>query len=184
MKLTLRFLVVFSLISVLAALLSCGTGDHRRLTLSCNERNDLYRVLLENNIICLRYDTPTEAVKMARPGSEVLILALHDCRFIPVRAAKTLLAAGKVAGYDRAVFGLDESSDAGAILYQMPETGWFVSTTKLSQFITARYAPEKVMREMDLNLWDISSKNSVNKCFEKIRKEMVPNMCRWRWLII
>jgi hypothetical protein len=238
MKLSVRLVASFSLFMVMAALQSCTSGNQRKLVLSCSEQNDLYRVLVENNIVCLRYDTPAEAVDMAKPGSGLLvladgypdeetridssffqrvrekrlhlyieypsylpgqepeeprrtalervvvtsgrikgldsmqILALHDCRFIPVRAENPLLAAGKVAGYDRAVYGLDVNPVAGAILYEMPGTGWLVSTTKLSQFITARYAPKKAMQA----LWEFIISKTWGDSMQSVNIEWTPDV--------
>jgi hypothetical protein len=73
------------------------------------------------------------------------ILCIHDCNYIPVKIRVPLLSVGKVAGFDHAVFGLD-SPDAGAILFKVPEYSLLVSTTKLSHFITARYAPQESIR--------------------------------------
>jgi hypothetical protein len=73
------------------------------------------------------------------------ILCIHDCNYIPVKVEDPLLSVGKVAGFDHAVFGLD-SLDAGAILFKIPEFNLLVSTTNLSHFITARYAPEESIR--------------------------------------
>ncbi len=80
--------------------------------------------------------------------TKMQILALHDCSFIPLNVADPLLAVSKVAGFDRAIYGLDEDSETRAILFKLPETGWLVSTTKLSQFVTARYAPQKAIQEI------------------------------------
>ncbi len=68
------------------------------------------------------------------------ILAIHDCHFVPVRAAGADLVVARVAGLDRAVYGLDDV-EAHPILFVHPRGNVLVSTTKLSQFITARYAP-------------------------------------------
>jgi hypothetical protein len=74
------------------------------------------------------------------------ILALHDCRFIPLNVRDPLLSVSKVAGFDQAIYGLDKDSETGAILFELQGTGWLVSTTKLSQFVTARYAPKKAIQ--------------------------------------
>ena len=48
----------------------------------------------------------------------------------------------KVAGFDKAVYGLDGTT-AHPILFVHPtNSNLLVSTTKLSQFITARYSPK------------------------------------------
>jgi len=67
------------------------------------------------------------------------ILAIHDCHFVPVHADGPHLVAARVAGFDTAVYGLPET--VFPILFEHPRGGVLVATTKLSQFVTARYAP-------------------------------------------
>jgi hypothetical protein len=69
------------------------------------------------------------------------ILAVNGLNFTPVKVKNPMLAAARVAGFDNAVFGLPEESDA--ILFQYPKGNILVSTTKLSHFITGRYGPQK-----------------------------------------
>ena len=45
------------------------------LILSCKPENDLYRVLQENRIACVRHDTPAQAVDAAPQGAAIMILA-------------------------------------------------------------------------------------------------------------
>jgi hypothetical protein len=73
------------------------------------------------------------------------ILAIHSCRFIPLNAENAHMVMARVAGYDYASFGLPQN--ASPILFELPSDSpgaglALVSTTKLSQFITARYAPQ------------------------------------------
>jgi len=67
------------------------------------------------------------------------ILAIHDCHFLPVAAERTHLVAARVAGFDTAVFGLPK--EVWPILFEHPRGDLLVATTKLSQFVTSRYAP-------------------------------------------
>jgi hypothetical protein len=71
------------------------------------------------------------------------ILAIHDCRLITIKAANSDIVIARVAGFDTAVYGLPK--ETYPLLTQIPlaqnKGGLLVSTTKLSQFITARYAP-------------------------------------------
>lgn len=71
------------------------------------------------------------------------ILAIHDCHFIPVKAGNPDIVIARVAGFDNAVYGLPE--ETYPVLFEIPEYNekgtFMVSTTKLSQFLTARYAP-------------------------------------------
>lgn len=73
------------------------------------------------------------------------LLAIHDCRFVEVQADNPYLVAARVAGYDSAVFGVDDVQ-AWPILFEHPRGGLLVCTTKLSQFVTARYAPRDAIQ--------------------------------------
>jgi len=75
------------------------------------------------------------------------LLALHECHFVEVQAERPFLVAAKVAGFDTAVYGLDDVQ-AWPILFQHPRAAILVSTTKLSQFVTARYATQDAMQEV------------------------------------
>lgn len=68
------------------------------------------------------------------------ILGIHDCHFVPVTAEHSHMVVAKVAGFDTAVYGLPKTN-IWPILFEHPGTKVLVSTTKLSQFVTARYAP-------------------------------------------
>ena len=74
------------------------------------------------------------------------ILDLHDCHFLPVSTTSTSLTSqlvlGRVAGFDTAVFGLPDP--AYPLLFKVPQRRVLVATTKLSQFVTARYSPPDV----------------------------------------
>jgi len=68
------------------------------------------------------------------------ILMVNDCHFLPVQAEAAHLMLARVAGFDRAVYGL-EGTEAHPILFEHPQGNLLVATTKLSHFITGRYAP-------------------------------------------
>ena len=79
------------------------------------------------------------------PGLQRMrILEINDGRFVPVAGVKRPLVPwlvfARVAGLDRAVFGLPKSA-VSPILFEHPTRAVLVATTKLSQFVTARYAP-------------------------------------------
>jgi hypothetical protein len=74
------------------------------------------------------------------------LLAIHDCHFVPAAASNPLLVVARVAGYDTAVFGLPKESFP--ILFEIPERRMMVATTKLSAFLTARYAPTEDWRQV------------------------------------
>lgn len=75
------------------------------------------------------------------------ILMIHGCRFMPIQgegshavlaqAEGAHIVIARVAGFDTAVYGLPE--ERYPVLFE--HDGLLVSTTKLSQFVTARFAP-------------------------------------------
>jgi len=73
------------------------------------------------------------------------LLAIHDCHFVETKAARADLVVAKVAGFDTAVFGLADVP-THPILFEHPDGKILVSTTKLSQFVTARYATKDAIQ--------------------------------------
>ena len=72
------------------------------------------------------------------------ILQLHDCHVLPIKADSASLkpadlVLARVAGYDTAVYGLSEESTP--MLLHHGEDEILIATSKLSQFVTARYGP-------------------------------------------
>ena len=74
------------------------------------------------------------------------ILAIHGCQFVPVNATRADIVMARVAGFDTAVYGLPEETHP--ILFEHDQGNLLVATTKLSQCITARYAPSEAWREI------------------------------------
>ncbi len=196
---------------------SCTIGK-QRIAISCNEENDLYRVMKENRIPCTRFDSPEEAILRAKAGGSVMILAenypfqtvmldsdlyekvvqkqlrlyieypaslpghsskgiqtthwerivvssdvfgpnlqekrilmIHDGHYVDMELDNPDLVLARVAGFDSAIFGIPDASmhvlgraalcpDGGGEIY--------VSTTKLSHFVTGRYAPTEAWSEV------------------------------------
>ncbi|MBO3808029.1 MAG: hypothetical protein FGF50_00270 [Candidatus Brockarchaeota archaeon] len=77
------------------------------------------------------------------------ILNMHDCWFLPVEEMGSHLMLAKVAGYDKAVFGLPE--DSHPVLFEHSKN-IMVSTSKLSQFRTGRYAPSGAWKQVWIKL--------------------------------
>lgn len=69
------------------------------------------------------------------------ILGLHDCRYVVTTASDPILVLARVAGFDTAVFGLPE--ERFPILFELPERKLIISTTKLSGFVSGRFAPAR-----------------------------------------
>ena len=80
--------------------------------------------------------------------AKLRILAIHGCRFVPLKAENPHIVIGRVAGFDTAVYGLPKESFP--ILCELPKREQvgdvLVATTKLSHFVTGRYAPTDAWR--------------------------------------
>lgn len=90
------------------------------------------------------------------------ILSISGCRFIPVKSADPMLVVARVAGFDTAVYGIPES--ANPILFKLPGRDAFIATTKLSGFVTGRYAPTKdwgILWERILGILDPTFRTSL-----------------------
>lgn len=97
------------------------------------------------------FDDPRDAVwervvvvddSLPQPFSKHRILAAHGCTFLPVNRGQAtgapLLVLARVAGYNSAVYGLPPRPFP--LLFKTRD-GHLVATTKLSGFVTGRYAP-------------------------------------------
>jgi hypothetical protein len=71
------------------------------------------------------------------------ILQQQGCHFLPVKrdGAGVWMVVGRVAGYDEAVYGVPK--EAWPVLFEMEGGKWLVATTKLSGFVSGRYAPAR-----------------------------------------
>ena len=67
------------------------------------------------------------------------IMEMKDCHYVPVAAKFPHLVLARVEGYNTAVYGLPEKTQP--LLFEHPSGNILVTTTKLSQFVTGRYAP-------------------------------------------
>jgi len=92
----------------------------------------------------IEWERTVVASKVFVPGVEQMqILMIHGCYHrqvvMGVSHPGVHLVLARVAGYDRAVYGLPETSMP--VLVQHPGRAVLVATTCLSQFVTGRYAP-------------------------------------------
>jgi hypothetical protein len=69
------------------------------------------------------------------------LLMAHECNYLPSDARSPLVVVGRVAGYDTAVFGIP--AQAQPILFSLENGRVLIATTRLSSFITARFAPTR-----------------------------------------
>ncbi len=73
------------------------------------------------------------------------ILSMHQCRSIVCEADHPHLVSARVAGFDRAVYGIPDA--ALPVLFSADSTT-LIATTKLSGFVTGRYAPAVAWTEV------------------------------------
>ncbi|NLP12393.1 hypothetical protein GX408_18485, partial [bacterium] len=88
-----------------------------------------------------RYERAVVSSEFFLPELKPLtILAVHDCHYAPFKAPKPHLVLSRVAGFDQAIYGLGK--EIWPLLTFSTDSALLISSTKLSQFISARYAPE------------------------------------------
>jgi len=182
------------------------------LVFVCLENNDLYQVVKQMNVPCVRFDQADEAVASLKSGDAVLfladgypetttilsaqvfeqlnrkqvkvylefpgtlpgfefkpvrrafrervvavedvfgeklkpmdLLAVHDCHFVETETERPLMVLAGVAGYDTAIYGI---GDVPVFPILFAHRNMIVSTTKLSQFVTARYGTQSSMQSV------------------------------------
>ncbi len=74
------------------------------------------------------------------------ILAINGLHYVPVAAQRSHLVAARVAGFDSAIFGLPKQTPP--LLFPLPDREVLVATTKLSHFVTGRYAPQQAWQTL------------------------------------
>ena len=87
-----------------------------------------------------RFERLVVSSDFASPLLPLHILTANDLHWLPVTAPAPHIVAARVAGVDSAVFGLPK--ETAPILFESPPGKILVSTTKLSHFVTGRYAPQ------------------------------------------
>jgi len=77
-----------------------------------------------------------------------MLLSLHDCHFVPIPYARPILTLARAAGFDRAAFGppewvhpMEPNAEVFSLLVEYPLAPHLLAATKLSHFVTGRYAP-------------------------------------------
>ncbi|MBC8373690.1 MAG: hypothetical protein H8E53_08870, partial [Planctomycetes bacterium] len=74
------------------------------------------------------------------------IVSVNGLHYVPLAAARSHLVAARVAGFDRAVYGLPAKT--APILFEMPGRNVMVATTGLSRFVTGRYSPQAAWHDI------------------------------------
>jgi hypothetical protein len=74
------------------------------------------------------------------------ILSINGKYVTPVDVAASHMVAARVAGFDRAVYGLP--AETMPLLFELPDGDVLVATTKLSHFVTGRYSPSDAVGAM------------------------------------
>ena len=73
------------------------------------------------------------------------ILGINDCHVLPVSAEDPLIVLAKVAGFDKAEYGIDDV-DKYPLLFE--KDNMLIATTKLSNFATGRYGPNDAWKQV------------------------------------
>ncbi len=73
------------------------------------------------------------------------ILGINDCHVLPVKADNPLIILAKVAGFDKAEYGIDDVPNY-PLLFERGNV--LIATTKLSNFATGRYGPNDAWKNI------------------------------------
>lgn len=73
------------------------------------------------------------------------ILGINDCYVLPVKVDSPLIVLAKVAGFDKAEYGIDDV-EKYPLLFE--KDNMFIATTKLSNFATGRYGPDDAWKQV------------------------------------
>ena len=87
-----------------------------------------------------RYERLVTSSDFAAPLPPLHILSANGLRWLSVYAPSPHIVAARVAGLDSALFGLP--GERAPILFEFASGRILVSTTSLSHFVTARFAPK------------------------------------------
>ncbi len=90
--------------------------------------------------------TSWERLVIASPrlGAELppmQIMMANECYILPTVTSNCLIVAARVAGYNQAVYGLPASTQP--VLFSREDGRVLIATTKLSGFVTGRFAPTR-----------------------------------------
>jgi hypothetical protein len=113
-----------------------------------------------------------ERAVVAREGlglEKFRILGAHDLQIIQTKNVAPLLTLARVAGYDTAIYGLP--TQHAPLLVEMHEGRWLIATTKLSGFVTGRFAPQRQWK----TLWEAILKRFGQTISLKIEPTVVPS---------
>ncbi len=81
--------------------------------------------------------------KLSSSVPQLGILSMNRCRFVPISAEDPLMVLARVSGFEKAVYGIPQSATPLLIHLSATEERpeMYVASSKMSAFITARYAP-------------------------------------------
>lgn len=90
------------------------------------------------------------------------ILGINDAYVLPVKVAQPLLVLARVAGFDKAEYGIDDVP-VHPLLFE--QDGVLIATTKLSNFRTGRYGPHDAWKAVMAYIvgWTSGNKNVMFK---------------------
>ena len=111
--------------------------EYHTITALSNTTDSIFQSTLERGVI-----TSNVFGDALKPMS---IVSINDCHLIPVDEKNPLMVLGKVAGFDKAEYGINDITTY-PLLFQRDDM--LVATTKLSDFATGRYGPEQSWKQV------------------------------------
>ena len=111
--------------------------EYHTITALSNTTDSIFQSTLERGVI-----TSNVFGDALKPMS---IVSINDCHLIPVDEKNPLMVLGKVAGFDKAEYGINDIKTY-PLLFQRDDM--LVATTKLSDFATGRYGPEQSWKQV------------------------------------
>lgn len=103
------------------------------------------------------------------------VLGIYDHDFIPMESKDALILLAKVAGYDKADYGIDDVK-AYALLSQYNKN-ILISTLKFSDFVSSRFGPEKSWQNISKYIFNWLGIKGADS-FEKWQSDVAPMFSR------
>ncbi|MEO8961494.1 MAG: hypothetical protein ABI325_06420 [Ginsengibacter sp.] len=102
-----------------------------------DKKDSIFKATLERGVV-------TSDV-FGKKLKQMSILGINGCHLIPVNVSNPIIVLGKVAGFDKAEYGINDIK-THPLLFQ--KDNMLVATTKLSDFATGRYGPEQSWKQV------------------------------------
>lgn len=106
----------------------------------------LPNIKIPDTLKSIKLERGVVTTKQIKGVDSLAILGIYDHSFIPLKNVPSLIVVAKVAGYDKADYGLSET-EVYPMLFKH-EQNLLVATLNLSDYRTSRFGPEKSVKEV------------------------------------